>query len=295
MSDSFFLALDIGNSNMELGIFELGKEPKGKVLKDFRFRTQKNRTADELYHIFSSLLNLFASTEKNFFSLSSVRACIVSSVVPSLNRPIREMVQKYFSFSPIWVHHTMNLGLEFEYPNPEEIGADRIVNAVAVNELYGNSAIVIDFGTATTFCVLFQGKYLGGMIHSGIFTSMEALSQKAEKLPRIELEKPSSILGKTTVEAIRSGVYYSTLTGLQGTIQKLKEELKERFKKEKSIKDRSFKKEQETNFLTPSPLVLATGGEISWVSWVEEIEMLVDVFDPKLTLEGLEILFYKNT
>ena len=292
MSRSFFLALDIGNSNMELGIFELGKEPKGKVLKDFRFRTQKNRTADELYHIFSSVLNLFAV--ERVFSLSSVRACIVSSVVPSLNRPIREMLRKYFSFSPIWVSHSMKLGLEFEYPNPEEIGADRIVNAVAVNELYGNSAIIIDFGTATTFCVLSKGKYLGGMIDSGIFTSIEALSQRAEKLPQIELEKPLSILGKTTVEAIRSGVYHSTLSGIKGIIQKLKEELKQESKKgEKKIKSPDPSKVTD-HCLCESPLVLATGGEISWIAWIQEIEKLVDVFDPKLTLKGLEILFYKN-
>ena len=257
------LALDIGNSNIEIGLFRMSDKPVGEALASFRIKTRHHMTADEFGVLVKSLV-LHGDLSGETFA-----AVVCSSVVPSLDEVIREMAWKYFKLPVMFVDHRMAAGLLFQYDNPSEVGADRLVNAVAVRELYGGPAVIVDFGTATTFCALSEDeKYLGGVIAPGLASGLETLVEKAAKLPSIDLAVPDRVLGKDTISGMRSGIVYGAIGALEYIIEKLVEEL-------------SFSKHR----------VIATGG-FSRLIFSES--QMIDHFEPYLTLKGLEIIYYQN-
>ncbi len=251
------LALDVGNTNIVVGLY------KGeKLVNNWRISTIRNRTADE-YGII--LKNLFVYNNFNDVEITGI---IISSVVPPVMPALQKMSKQYFNIEPIVVGPGIKTSLCIKTENPREVGADRIVNAVATIHKYGYPAIVVDYGTATTFCVINKnGEYLGGCITPGIGISTEALFERAAKLPRIELSKPEKIIGKNTVLSMQSGIVYGYLGQLEGLIAKISQETGEKYK------------------------VVATGGLASLIA---DQSKLVDVIDPYLTLDGLRILYDKN-
>ncbi|AVP56079.1 type III pantothenate kinase [Clostridium tetani] len=255
------LVLDAGNTNMVLGLYE-GKN----LIADWRLSTDPLRTADE-YSI--QVIQLFLQSN---LRLEDVEGVIVSSVVPNIMYSVEHMVAKYFKKKPIIVGPGTKTGINIKYDNPKEVGADRIVNAVAAHEIYKKPLVIIDFGTATTFCAVTQsGDYLGGAIAPGVKISSEALFEKAAKLPRVELMKPSSVICKNTVSSMQAGMTYGYGGLVDHIVSKIKQELMDSGEKE--------------------PLVVATGGLAKLIS--EESET-IDIIHPFLTLEGLRIIYEKN-
>jgi type III pantothenate kinase len=251
------LGIDIGNSNIVLGLFE-----KNELIAEWRLTTHLNRTVDEHAML---ILDLFGSRG---ISASQVQAIICSNVVPPLMPIFIEFSQKYFGIDPLLVNVHMNTGLIFTYDDPQEIGADRIVNAVAGFEIYRRPLIIVDFGTATTFCAISgKGEYLGGLIAPGILISTEALVAKTAKLPKVELVRPKRVIGKNTVSSMQAGTVIGFACLVDGLIMKMKEEM------------------------GGHPFVLATGGMAPIISPESK---LIQEIRPHLTLEGLRILFEKN-
>lgn len=255
------LALDAGNTNIVLGVYK-DKE----LIADWRLSTDSKRTADE-YGI--QVVQLFLQSK---LDPSDVEGVIISSVVPNIMYSIEHMIRKYFEVDPIIVGPGVKTGINIKYDNPKEVGADRIVNAVAAHEIYKRSLIIIDFGTATTFCAVTEnGDYLGGAICPGIKISSEALFEKAAKLPRIELVRPERIICRNTVTSMQAGIIYGYIGQVNQIVSMMKKELKNLGEKE--------------------PLVVATGGLAKFIS--KETKS-IDKVDPFLTLEGLRIIFEKN-
>lgn len=255
------LVMDVGNTNIVLGVYK-DKE----LLVQWRVSTDRQKTVDEYGLILHSL---FTYNNVNNVQQENIKAIIISSVVPPLMPNLEKMCYKYFNLKPLVVGPGVKTGLKIRYENPREVGADRIVNAVAVNELYGGPAIIVDFGTATTFCALADnGEYLGGAITPGIGISTEALFQRAAKLPRIELIKPTSVIGKNTVSSMQSGIIYGYIGQVDGIVERMKKEMNE-----------------------PKALVIATGG---LAELLKEDAKTIDKVDPFLTLEGLRIIYEKN-
>lgn len=254
---SMLLAIDIGNSNIVLGVFE------GEVLRDsWRIGTKASRTADEYAMI---IKDLFGFAELGFSQIDGV---IVSSVVPPLLPVMHEMTRKYFKLEPCVVTSETRTGITLRYDNPREIGADRIVNAAAAFELFGGPLIIVDFGTATTFCAVTKGgEYLGGAITPGIKISAEALYQRAAKLPRIELVRPRTVIGRDTVSAMQAGILFGYAGLVDGIVERMKREL------------------------GGGARVVATGGLAALVA--PETGSVTDV-RPDLTLQGLRILYHRN-
>lgn len=252
------LVMDVGNTNIVLGIYD------DKNLRvHWRVSTDRQKTVDE-YGVL--LHNLFSYIG---MSREEINAIVISSVVPPLMPTLEKMCRKYFGLKPLVIGPGIKTGLKIRYENPREVGADRIVNAVAVNELYGGPAIIVDFGTATTFCALAaNGEYLGGAITPGIGISTEALFQRAAKLPRIELIKPLSVIGRNTVSSMQSGIIYGYIGQIDGIVERMKKEMNE-----------------------PKALVVATGG---LAELLKEDTKTIDQVDPFLTLEGLRIIYEKN-
>lgn len=252
------LVLDVGNTNMTLGVYE-GR----KLLLHWRMSTDRNKTADEYGMLFLSLFNY----EK--IDASLIKAVVIDSVVPPIMYSLERAIKKYFKTEPIIVGPGIKTGINIKYENPREVGADKIVNAVAAYELYGGPLIIVDFGTATTFCaVSSKGEYLGGTICPGIKISAEALFEKAAKLPRIELVKPDTVIGKNTVASMQAGIVYGYVGQVDYIVRRMKSEMNE-----ENIK------------------VIATGGLARLISSESEV---IDEVNGLLTLEGLRIIYEKN-
>ena len=251
------LAIDLGNTNTVFGVYDTND----KLVMHWRLSTQKERTVDE-YGIL--LRNLFA-LEK--IDATKIRRVIIASVVPPLDSVLNEMVSAYFSVKPVFVTHE-NAGIPVLYDDPREVGADRIVNAVAVVEKYGKPAIVVDFGTATTFDVVTaRGEYAGGVIVPGIAISAEALFEKAARLWRVEIRRPERVVGRTTAASIQSGLYFGYLSLVDGVIDRISREI------------------------GATPRVIATGGLAElFGSGSQRIEEV----DPLLTLTGLALIHERN-
>lgn len=256
------LVVDVGNTNIVMGVYKDKERVAG-----WRLSTDAKRTADEYG---ASVIQLFLHNE---LSIAEVEGVIISSVVPNLMYSLEHMIKKYFKLEPLIIGPGIKTGINIKVENPREVGADRIVNAVAAHEAYRNSAIIIiDFGTATTFCAIRQnGDYLGGAICPGIKISSEALFERAAKLPRIELVKPNSVIGRNTVASMQSGIVYGYVGQVEYIVSKMKKELEQL---------------GETNIL-----VIATGGLANLISMEAKS---INKIDPYLTLEGLRLIYEKN-
>jgi len=250
--------MDIGNTNIVLGIAE-----KDKVLQHWRIRTEKEITADELAILVN---NLFQASQVDFHDVTDM---IISCVVPPLLSTIEEFAEKYFHIKPLIVGPGIKTGMPIRYDNPKEVGADRIVNAVAAYEKYKSALVIVDFGTATTFdYVSADGAYMGGAIAPGVLISCEALFQKASKLPRVEIfARPKSVIAKDTISSMNVGIIYGYAGLVDGIVNRMKKESGEEL------------------------TVVATGGLAPIICEVSET---IDHVEEFLTLEGLMIVFKRN-
>ena len=251
------LAIDVGNTDTVLGLYD-GDE----LIHDWRIRTVVDHTVDEYGML---LLNLYKLQR---VSSRVTKDIIVSCVVPPMLNILEPVCRKYFAINPLIVGPGIKTGMPIFYDNPREVGADRIVNAVAAYEKHGRALIIVDFGTATTFdYVSGKGEYMGGCISPGIMVSSEALFARAAKLPRVELSKPRSIIGKDTVSSMQAGIVYGYASLVDGIVERMKAEVKS------------------------DPLVVATGGLAKIIA--PETKTIA-VVDEMLTLEGLRIIYLRN-
>jgi type III pantothenate kinase len=253
------LAIDIGNTNTVLGAFN-GEE----LAHHWRVATRADATGDELG---VTLQGLFAGAEVSTAEITDV---IVSSVVPVLNEAVVEMADRYLRVRPLVIGPGVRTGIQIRYDNPKEVGADRIVNGVAAYRKYGGPAVVIDFGTATTFdAIAANGDYLGGAIAPGIRISMEALFSRAAKLPLVELLAPreGNVIGKNTVESMQAGIIFGFVGQIDGVVERMRGEL------------------------GGSCHVIATGGLAGLIA---SHSRAIEVVDENLTLEGLRYLYELN-
>lgn len=249
--------LDVGNTNTVLGVYE------EDVLKfHWRIETSRHKTEDEYGMVIKSLF------EHVGISFDQIDGVIISSVVPPIMFALERMCQKYFGVKPLIVGPGIKTGLNIKYENPREVGADRIVNAVAGIHDYGSPLIIVDFGTATTYCYINEDKqYMGGAIAPGISISTEALYSKAAKLPRIEISRPDGIIGKNTVSAMQSGILYGYVGQVEGIVSRIKAQSKK------------------------EPTVIATGGLATLIA---NESTAIDVVEPFLTLKGLQLIYKRN-
>jgi type III pantothenate kinase len=251
------LVIDVGNTNTVLGLYD------GEALvHDWRVRTVIDHTVDEYGML---ILNLLKNCRN---SPETIRDIIISCVVPPMLNILEPLCRKYFGMVPLIVGPGVKTGMPIFYDNPREVGADRIVNAVAAYEKYRRELIIVDFGTATTFDYISQrGEYMGGCIAPGIMISSEALFERAAKLPRVELSSPRTIITKDTVSGMQAGIMYGYAALVDGIVERMKTET------------------------VSVPLVVATGGLANVVA--KETKH-IDVVDERLTLEGLRIIFGRN-
>ncbi|WP_374015895.1 type III pantothenate kinase [Paenibacillus thiaminolyticus] len=253
------LVIDIGNTNIVLGVYE-----GDKLLHNWRLSTSRQSTTDE-YGVM--IYNLFTMTK---LSVKDIEGVILSSVVPPIMHTMEMLCKKYLNKVPLIVGPGVKTGLNIRIENPREVGADRIVNAVAAIELYGGlkPLVVVDFGTATTFDVIdIKGNYIGGAIVPGIGISTEALYQRAAKLPRIELTKPKSVIGRNTVHSMQAGIIFGYAGQVDGIVDRI------------------------TNELGAEPTVIATGGMAELIA---SESRTIDTTNPLLTLEGLRLIYNRN-
>lgn len=252
------LTIDVGNTNLVIGLFE------GKELKQFwRMESSPKKTADEYGAIIRQLFRL------DGYDASDVENIIIASVVPSMNYTIQHICEKYFEKTPMFVNSDMKSGVSIEYENPKTLGADRIVNAAAAAAEYKGACIIIDFGTATTFCaVTAERKYLGGVIAPGIKISSDALFERTSSLPKIEITNPQRVIGKNTIECMQSGVLFGNVGATEYFVKRMKEEMGE------------------------NATVIATGGLSNMVA---DNTDCIDVIDKLLTLKGLQVIWALNS
>jgi type III pantothenate kinase len=251
------LVIDVGNTNTMIGVYN-GQD----LACHWRVRTERDMTEDE-FHVLIN--NLFSSQGA---ATESIRGTIISCVVPPLVKNLNSFCTKYLHHEPLWVHAGTFPGMPVLYDNPKEVGADRIVNAVAAFHKYHRSLVVVDFGTATTFdCISDQGAYLGGAISPGILISAEALFKRASKLPRVEIcVRPKAVIAKDTISSMHAGIIYGYAGLVDGIVCRIKEEMK------------------------PTPKVIATGGLAELIA---DVAQTIEVVEPHLTLEGLRIIHDK--
>ncbi|HUB29951.1 MAG TPA: type III pantothenate kinase [Terracidiphilus sp.] len=255
------LALDVGNTNTVLGLYQLDAEPP-KLAANWRVSTHRAQTVDEFGVFF---VNLF---EMHGMSPSQVTHIIISSVVPPVDSTLREVCETYFHLDPLFVEPGIKTGMPVLVDNPSELGADRLVNAIAAFERYGGPCVVVDFGTATTFDVISaKGEYLGGAIAPGLGISADALFARAARLGRIDVKRPAKVIGTNTVTHLQSGLYYGYIGLVDGILERMVNELGEK------------------------PRVIATGGLARQIA--PDSRYIAEI-DDMLTLDGLRILFERN-
>lgn len=252
------LAVDVGNTNTVVGLFR-GDD----LVTHWRISTDGERTADEVALMFRGLLDF---AELSF--THNVHGVVIASVVPPVTETFREMCSRYFPFPPVIVEPGVRTGIALRYENPREIGADRIANAVAAGALYGGPAVVVDFGTSTNFdCVSKEGDFVGGVIAPGVHTSLEALVERAARLPKVETVAPPTAIGRTTVAALQSGVVFGFAGQVDAIIRRVSVEL------------------------GPGVTTVATGG---LAPAILDACDAIDHHDPWLTLKGLRIIWERN-
>ncbi|MBA3012644.1 MAG: type III pantothenate kinase [Proteobacteria bacterium] len=249
------LVIDVGNTNTVLGVYE-----KDMLKEDWRIRTVRDNTADE----FNVLANALFSDRG--IDTASITQTVISSVVPSSVRILNDFCERYLKLTPLWINPaSVKTLMPILYSNPNEVGADRIVNAVAAYDKYKCALIIIDFGTATTFDAISEkGEYLGGAICPGVMISSEALFQRASRLPRVEIFKaPEHVIGNDTIESIKSGIIYGNAALVDGMVARMKTEM------------------------NATPKIIATGGLAPLIAGVS---MTIESVDQSLTLDGLRII-----
>jgi len=281
------LALDVGNTNTVLGLYRVDEEPpasaavssggleelgaspgkgglagEAKLAAHWRVTTHRTQTSDEYGVLFVNLFNM------NGISVDQVKHIIISSVVPPVETTLRRVCEKYFHLQPLFVEPGIKTGMPVLVDNPTELGADRLVNAIAAYERYGGPCIVVDFGTATTFDVISaKGEYLGGAISPGLGISADALFARAARLGRVDIKRPAKVIGTNTVTHLQSGLYYGYIGLVDGILERMTAEL------------------------GAQPKVISTGGLARQIS---ADSRFIAQIDDMLTLDGLRILFERN-